>query len=91
MTTNGVSINNITHTTFDAGAWSDACEHGLGGYTFNGSMFSYHIPEKYQNIFSINLLEFLAAKWTIYLATQETRETEFHHVAHAGDNVSAVS
>ena len=32
LTTNGVSINNITHTKYDAGAWSNACEHGLGGY-----------------------------------------------------------
>ena len=90
LTTNGVNINNITHTKYNAGAWSDACEHGLGGYTSNGLFFSYEIPREYQSIFSINLLEFIAAKWTIYLATKEN-EKEHLHIAHAGDNTSAVS
>ena len=90
LATEGVNINNITHTEYDMGAWSDACEHGLGGYTSNGKMFRYEIPRRFQGIFHINMLEFLAAKWTIYLAIKESRE-KYRHIAHAGDNTSAVA
>ena len=62
LTTEGVSINNITNVIQDAGAFSDACEHGLGGYTTQGSAFSYEIPPEYRGIFHINLLEFISAK-----------------------------
>ena len=90
LTTDGVSINNVTQTVYDVAAWSDACEHGLGGYTSNGTMFSYEIPKRFQGIFHINLLEFLAAKWTICLGIRDSK-TDHCHVAHAGDNTSAVA
>ena len=90
ITTEGVSINKITHIKHDMGAWSDACEHRLGGDTSNGTIFSYKIPKHFHGIFSINLLEFLAAKWTIYLAIKEFK-TKYCHIAHVGDNTSAVS
>ena len=35
-------------------------------------------------------MEFIAAKWTVYLATKEQKDADHLHVAHAGDNTSAV-
>lgn len=61
ITTTGVSINNITFTDYDIICWSDASEHGLGGYTSTGLAFSYAIPKHLQGLLHINLLEFLAA------------------------------
>ena len=90
LRTEGVSINNVTHTKYDTGAWSDACEHGLGGYTSKGTFFRYEIPKRFQGVFHINLLEFIAAKWSIYLAIQDSHEN-YRHIAHAGDNTSAVA
>ena len=56
LTTEGVCINNVTHTKYDTGAWSDAYEHGLGGYTSKGTFFRYEIPKRFQGVFHINLL-----------------------------------
>lgn len=39
MATTGVSINSITSTDFDCKTWSDACTHGIGGYTNDGKAF----------------------------------------------------
>ena len=62
MTTTGSSINSITYIKIDDITISDACLHGLGGFTRPGFMFSYEIPHKYQGRFHINFLEYLAAK-----------------------------
>ena len=88
LTTTGVSINNITSTKSDGGCWSDACEHGLGGFCTSGAAFSYHIPPEYQGLFHINLLEFIAARFTLTLAIR-TCTASSPHIIHQGDNTSA--
>ena len=90
MSTKGVSLNNITHTEYDSACWSDACEHGLGGMTDTGHMFSYEIPDHLRGIFHINFLEFIAARWAIYLSHMTT-DSQYCHIAHSGDNSSAVA
>ena len=90
MSTTGSSINSITYTTIDDITISDAFPHGLGEFTRSGFMFSYKIPHKYQGRFHINFLEYLAAKWPIYLAIT-TLKIPHPHIAHCGDNTSAVA
>ena len=90
ITTTGVSINNITFTSFDNGCISDVCEHGLGAYTSDGLAFRYHIPPHLQGLFSINLLEFVTARWAIHLAISSI-SNKFPTIAHIGDNTSVIS
>ena len=86
----GISINNITFTTFDAICWSYASEHGLGGYTSSGLAFSYEIPHEYQGLLHINLLEFIAAHWTIYMAIHHSAQ-QHCRVSHMANNTSALA
>ena len=68
VTEEGFSINNITCTTPDLIIWTDACEHGIGGYYSNGRCWRWYIPVELQGIFSINLLEFLGSLMGIHMA-----------------------
>ena len=63
----GVDINNITFTDPTETTYSDACEHGLGGYTNGGIAWRLKLPPDLIGRFSINLLEFIAAAITIHL------------------------
>ena len=90
ITTTGVSINNITFTNYDIICWSDASEHGLGGYTSTGLAFSYAIPEHFQGLLHITLLEFLAAHWIIHIALDNS-DFPFCRIAHLADNTSALA
>lgn len=90
ITTAGVSINNVIFTSYDIICWPDASEHGLGGYTSSGLAFSYEIPTKYKGIFHINLLEFLAAHWTIHMAISNS-PTTYCRIVHLADNISALA
>ena len=90
MTTHGNSINNITYVTPDITCYSDACPHGLGGYTSTGTAFSYPIPTHQQGIFRINFIEFFASRLIVHMAINDCNS---HHprILHFGDNTSAVS
>ena len=76
ISTKGVNINNITFTEASVTTISDACEHGLGGYDSNGLAWRYALPLELQGIFSINLLEFIAAAITIYMTTRHQKERQ---------------
>ena len=64
----GISINNITFTKPTVTLWTDACEHGLGGYDDTGVAWRLEIPIDLQGIFTINLLEFIASYFGIRMA-----------------------
>ena len=71
VSTSGININNITFTKPTHTTFSDACEHGMGGFCTNGVAWRYELPTEQVGKFSINLLEFLAAAITISLTTRE--------------------
>jgi hypothetical protein len=71
MCSKGADINNITFTQPTDTTFSDACEHGIGGFCTSGLAWRYALPEEMQGIFSINVLEFLAAAITIYMVLRE--------------------
>ena len=48
VSTSGIDINNITFTEPTHTAFSDACEHGLGGYCTNGLAWRYKLPDQNQ-------------------------------------------
>ena len=68
----GININSITFTTPTHTTFSDACEHGLGGFSTNGWAWRYELPHELIGQFSINLLEFLAVSITISLISRNT-------------------
>lgn len=63
----GRNINRIANTIPDFGCVSDACQHGLGGWTNFGIAWRHALPSHLLGIFSINILETIAAYWTIKL------------------------
>lgn len=63
----GRNVNRIANTIPDFGCVSDACQHGLGGWTNFGIAWRYALPSHLLGIFSINILETIAAYWTIKL------------------------
>ena len=74
MSTNGVSITNITSSLLDFFCWSDACNHGMGGYSSTGQAWQWKLPQKYVNVTSINLLEFLASVVTIIITLKNEKK-----------------
>ena len=46
---------------------SDACEHGIGGYTSDGYFWRLELPDHLIGVFSLNLLEFIASVFTVIL------------------------
>ena len=76
VSSKGVDINNITFTEPTETTFSDACEHGLGGYTNSGLAWRYEIPSEFWGKLTINLLEFLAAAITINLSIDTTDEPQ---------------
>jgi len=54
-------------------AFSDACERGLGGFFIIGSKafaWRFELPDDLQDIFTLNLLEFIAAYWTVKIISE---------------------
>ena len=68
----GIYINNMTFTSPTVTTYSNACEKGMGGYNTEGLVWRYTIPPKMVGLYSINLLEFLAAAITIHLTLRYT-------------------
>ena len=87
----GRSFNNILNTLPNIIAFSDACERGLGGFfIIGGRVFAwrFELPEELQGIFTLNLLEFIAAFWTVKIICDYIREARIRsHV----DSTNALS
>lgn len=64
----GIRIDHITFTFPDYFTISDASKFGMGGFTSEGFAWRYKIPDHLLGIFSINILEFIAAIITISLS-----------------------
>ena len=88
VSTKGIDINNITFTSPTITTYSDACEHGLGGYNTEGMAWRYNLPQAMIGILSINLLEFLAAAITISLTLSQANNP--HKVLAFTDSSSAL-
>ena len=59
--TKGVSINLLTYTEWDEATYTDACEHGIGGFNpKSGRAWRLQLPRWAQGL-HINMLEFLAS------------------------------
>ena len=63
----GVNVNNITFTVPTYVGTTDACEHGIGGYTKTRLVWRWPLPRELQGLFTINLLEFIAVVVNIKL------------------------
>ena len=87
----GRSFNSILNTLANIIAFSDACERGLGGFfIIDGRIFAwrFELPEELQGIFTLNLLEFIAAFWTVKIICDYIREARIRsHV----DSTNALS
>ena len=69
----GRSFNSILNTLANILAFSDACERGLGGFFIIGSKafaWRFELPDDLQDIFTLNLLEFIAAYWTVKIISE---------------------
>ena len=65
--TKGRSLNRMLDTVAEYGCASDACEHGLGGWLNFGPAWRCEIPHNLLGMLSINILEAVAAYWTVFL------------------------
>lgn len=66
----GWSLDHILPVVCDYVTLSDASEHGMGGYfILNGVAYAwrFEIPTEWRRLFTSNLLEFIAAYWTLHL------------------------
>ena len=63
----GVDLNHMNYTKPTNVGCTDACEHGLGGFTADGLARRFQLPEDLKGIFTINLLEFIAAVINIWM------------------------
>ena len=63
----GVDINHVTYVEPTDVGITDACETGLGGFVDDGVAWRWAIPSDMLGLFSINLLEFIAAVVKIWL------------------------
>ena len=62
-------MNHITLGSFQTFCISDASEHGIGGFNSEGIAWKLELPYDLQHYFSLNLLEFVAARITIMMTT----------------------
>ena len=67
----GVSINQVTFTVPSHTGTTDACEHGLGGYLDDGRAWRWQLPQTLHGVFTINLLEFIAAVVNIWMVVRD--------------------
>ena len=87
-----IDINHITFTVPSITCYSDACEHGMGGYVVNGPAWRYKLPPELVGVFSINLLELIAASLTIQLAIHHIKDKSYpHRILAFTDNSSALN
>jgi len=67
------SFNRILNTLVNILAFSDACERGLGDFFIIGSKafaWRLELPDYLKDIFTLNLLEFIPAFWTVKIISE---------------------
>lgn len=65
--TQGRSLNRMMETVPEFITISDASLHGMGGWMSFGPAWRFELPPHLQGIFSLNILEAIAAYWTLKL------------------------
>lgn len=87
----GCNINHITFTHPTLVAFSDACDHGFGGFVLGGEGWRYELPPDLIRIFHINLLEFIAQVLTIEFALLHSKfQPTPHRILGFTDSSSAL-
>ena len=87
----GRSFNSILNTLPSILAFSDACEIGLGGFFLigdNAFAWRFELPDDLQGVFTLNLLEFIAAIWTFRMAARAVPGSRIRSFA---DSTNALS
>ena len=85
----GISMNLLTYRTPTHVYRSDACEHGLGGFSAKGRAWRWQIPDNLLDRAHINLLEFLASITCIWIDEIEGNIAPEDCLLALGDNTSA--
>ena len=62
-----MDIINLTFTKPTDTTYSDACETGIGGFESESFAWRFELPVEWHVLFTINLLEFMAAAITIHI------------------------
>ena len=87
----GIDINLLVAREPDYIIRTDACEHGLGGFSLTtGRAWRYGLPEDAQNQKSINYLEFLACITGIIVSLHEGEGASGDCFLSLGDNTSSL-
>jgi len=87
----GIDLNLLTTREPNNILWTDACEHGLGGYSLKtGQAWRWEIPSHLRGRKSINFLDFLACVVGIMLSIEEDDPAAGYCYLSATDNTSAV-
>ena len=76
LASQGVSINTFIQTFPANIIFTEACEHGIGGFSTNGQAWRFKLPNDIIGMFSINFLEFLAAEigFIAFIEMNESKE-----------------
>jgi hypothetical protein len=91
VTHTGIDLNLLTTREPNNILRTDACEHGLGGYSLKtGRAWRWEIPLHLQGSKSINFLEFLACVVGIMLSIEEDDPAAGYCYLSATDNTSAM-
>jgi hypothetical protein len=86
----GVDLNLLTTRTPDSASRTDACTHGLGGFSLvSGRAWRWAIPKHLQGLKSINFLEFLACVVGVLLSVHDGELDAGDCILCATDNTSA--
>jgi hypothetical protein len=87
----GIDINLLVSRHPDHMIRTDACEHGLGGYSLTtGRAWRWEIPVKLRNLKSINFLEFLACITGIVISMVDGEGKAGDCYLSLGDNTSSL-
>ena len=85
----GVSMNLLTFRKPTNTYRSDACEHGLGGFSEQGHAWRWEIPNHLQGRAHINLLEFLVSIVCIWIDAHHNRIPPESCLLSMGDSTAA--
>jgi len=85
----GISMNLLTYRQPSHLFRSDACEHGLGGYSADGLAWRWHLPNHLLSRAHINLLEFLASIICIWLDILRGKVPPQSCILSMGDSTTA--
>ncbi|KAI2493346.1 hypothetical protein MHU86_21191 [Fragilaria crotonensis] len=89
----GISINLIVTREPTRICWSDACPHGMGGYSLSGRAWRLKIPADHAvrgNASVNNLLEFTAMVVNIWLECIDAPQNDQPCILAIGDSTSAI-